>query len=137
MEAPAWLVAYRAKHPAPATPAATAAPAEPPLQPLATPSKGGSSDGERNPAAAPAQPAARKDLGWAGFSEPVFKAWPFDGGKRREPALDLDYDPPRVVRQVGWRVCMCCAKPFWSDDTIRQRLCGECKAPPRGQRRNP
>lgn len=60
-----------------------------------------------------------------GFSEP--KAWAFDGGARREPVLDMDLNPPRVVRQVGWRCCMRCAKPFFSDDVKALRICGGCK----------
>lgn len=37
--------------------------------------------------------------------------WPFDGGKRREAVLDHDHWPPRVVRKVGWRVCLKCVRP--------------------------
>lgn len=60
-----------------------------------------------------------------GFSEPA--PWAWDGGKRREPVLDLDRTPPQVVRHVGWRVCLKCANPFFSDDTTRIRLCHRCK----------
>jgi hypothetical protein len=48
--------------------------------------------------------------------------WPFDGCVRREPVVDIDY-PPRVVRKVGWHRCMRCARPFFSEDVVRQRLC--------------
>ena len=122
---PAWLVARREGSTAPTAPAKRGA------QPLAAPSQGGS---RAKPQARAANGANR---GSSGFAEPGFEAWRFDGGKRREAVLDLDHNPPRVVRKVGWRVCMCCAKPFWSEDTTRQRLCGECKAPPKGQRRTP
>ena len=57
-----------------------------------------------------------------GFTEP--QPWPFDGGRRREPVLDHDHHPPRVVRRVGWHRCMRCRDPFWSDDVVRLRLCG-------------
>lgn len=60
-----------------------------------------------------------------GFSEP--KEWDWDGGKRREPELDMDYNPPRVVRSVGWRCCMRCAKPFFSSDVLAIRICDGCK----------
>lgn len=29
----------------------------------------------------------------------------------------------RVVRYVGWRKCMRCGHPFWSEDVQRLRLC--------------
>lgn len=109
--------------------AAPAAPAQPPTQPLAAPSQGGKGSTHK---ARAANGAGREALG---FREP--KEWKFDGGKRREPVLDLDHNPPRVVRMVGWRMCMRCSTPFWSGDVVRVRMCGECKAPPRGQRRNP
>ena len=60
-----------------------------------------------------------------GFIEPV--PWEWDGGKRREPVLDLDRNPPLPIRHVGWRCCMRCAKPFWSEDTMRLRMCDRCK----------
>lgn len=60
-----------------------------------------------------------------GFSEP--QAWTWDGGKRREPVLDMDYNPPRVVRSVGWRCCMKCAKRFFSEDVIKVRMCDRCR----------
>lgn len=60
-----------------------------------------------------------------GFSEP--KAWAWDGGKRREPVLDMDFHPPRVVRHVGWRCCLKCAKPYFSEDVKGQRMCATCR----------
>lgn len=56
-----------------------------------------------------------------GFVEP--RMWPQDDGTRREPVLDADHKPPRVVRYVGWRKCMRCGQLFWSEDVQRLRLC--------------
>lgn len=56
-------------------------------------------------------------------------AWPYDGCERREPVIDADARPePRTVRLVGWRHCMACAAPFWSEDVSRLRICDDCKA---------
>ena len=41
--------------------------------------------------------------------------------------LDHDHDPPRVVRMAGWRVCLRCESPFWSEDVVRLRICPRCK----------
>ena len=56
-----------------------------------------------------------------GFSEP--DRWAFDQCKRREPVLDHDHNPPRVVRRVGWQRCLRCRQPFWSEDVVGLRLC--------------
>ncbi|MBS1832583.1 MAG: hypothetical protein JST65_07720 [Acidobacteria bacterium] len=61
-----------------------------------------------------------------GFVEP--QPWAYDGGVRREPVLDVDHNPPRVVRRVGWRKCMACAKPFFSEDVVALRLCNGPKS---------
>ena len=119
MTDPDWLVRWRRGEP----------PLQPPPQPQVAPGQGGKG-GTRKARAA--NGAGRES---SGFREP--REWKFDGCKRREPVLDLDHNPPRVVRMVGWRVCMRCSTPFWSDDVVRVRMCGECKAPPRGQRRTP
>lgn len=58
---------------------------------------------------------------YQGFVEP--KQWPRDDGTRREPVLDADHSPPRVVRYVGWRNCIRCGELFWSEDTTRMRMC--------------
>ena len=63
-----------------------------------------------------------------GFAEPA--PWDFDQCKRREVVLDHSFTPPRVVRSVGWRVCMKCATPFFSGDVVGVRLCDGCKNPP-------
>jgi hypothetical protein len=54
--------------------------------------------------------------------------WPDDGGTRRVEVLDPNFDPPRVVRRVGWRPRMrCCRFFFFSQDVQRLRLCTQCK----------
>lgn len=115
-QAPAWLVAWREGRTAPA------APAQPPLQPQAGVAQGGST-GKR-------ERKQRPKLALLGelLQEPT--PWAWDGGERREPVHDHDHDPPLVVRHVGWRVCMSCASPFWSEDVIRVRMCENCKKPP-------
>jgi hypothetical protein len=65
---------------------------------------------------------ASKNLG---FIEP--ERWAYDGGLRREPVLDIDHIPARIVRRVGWRNCMTCTGPFFSEDIVCQRLCINCK----------
>jgi hypothetical protein len=56
-----------------------------------------------------------------GFVEP--ERWPFDDCKRREAVLDTYYNPPRMVRRVGWQRCMVCGSPFFSEDVVKLRLC--------------
>ena len=41
--------------------------------------------------------------------------WPQRNDKR-VPVLDMNFDPPRVVRYVGWRPCTCCGRKFFSRD---------------------
>lgn len=105
---PAWLAAWRAKH--------------------GLPANQGQPHGEPSPAPKP-EPARVNPFG---FVEP--HAWENDRGARREPVLDMDRKPPRVVRQVGWRTCMGCGRWFFSDDVSRLRLCestldGGCRNP--------
>ena len=52
--------------------------------------------------------------------------WPNDGGARRAPVMDPNYDPPRLVRRVGWLHCMCCGRSHFSEDVARARMCQEC-----------
>jgi len=52
--------------------------------------------------------------------------WPNDGGARRAPVMDPNYDPPKVVRQVGWLRCMSCGRHHFSEDVARARMCVEC-----------
>ena len=52
--------------------------------------------------------------------------WPNDGGARRAPVMDPNYDPPRVVRRVGWLRCMCCWRSHFSEDVARARMCLDC-----------
>lgn len=81
----------------------------------------------QRPVAAHAMPSPAGTKGH-GFTEPL--PWAFDGCKRREPVLDDDYFPPRIVRHVGWRACLRCARPFWSVDVVKNRLCPSCKGVP-------
>lgn len=46
---------------------------------------------------------------------------------RRVPVLDRNYDPPRVVRYVGWRPCIRCGRKFFSRDVAGVRMCLPCK----------
>lgn len=56
------------------------------------------------------------------------KQWyPADGGKRREPVLDHNDSPPRVVRYVGYRNCLRCGVQFFSQDVRGQRMCKLCR----------
>jgi hypothetical protein len=52
--------------------------------------------------------------------------WALDGGVRRANVIDPTVQPPRVVRTVGWRRCMCCGRFHFSDDVCRARLCLNC-----------
>ena len=52
--------------------------------------------------------------------------WAFDGGARRANVIDLNVQPPRVVRTVGWLRCMCCGRFHFSEDVSRARLCLNC-----------
>lgn len=98
--------------------------------PQRTASSGQGCNGGKGAASAvpPAQPRKQRPklkLGLEGIVEPATWAW--DGGKRRAQVLDHDHNPPRVVRFVGWRTCLKCANPFFSDDTTKIRLCQRCK----------
>ena len=66
-----------------------------------------------------------------GIIEP--EQWAYDGCVRREPVLDISDRPHRVVRKVGWRHCLKCGKPFFSEDVAGLRLCidtsGGCRNP--------
>lgn len=52
--------------------------------------------------------------------------WEFDGGARRAPVMDPNFDPPRLVRRAGWLRCMTCERPHFSPDVARARMCVEC-----------
>lgn len=52
--------------------------------------------------------------------------WEFDGCARRAPVMDPNCEPPRLVRRVGWIMCMCCSRPHFSPDVARARMCVEC-----------
>jgi hypothetical protein len=95
--APAWLSAWREGRVAPPEPR--------PVEPVQT------------------APLVHTDQ--LGFTQP--DEWPHDNGARREPVLDMDRTPPRVVRYVGWRSCLRCRRPYFSQDAQRVRLCDPCK----------
>ena len=113
-ELPAWLAQWREAHGV-TTPLVTTPPKPPKPAPPPPPPK-------------PVVPVKVKLAAPQGsvFIEPSM--WAFDGFARREPVLDPEYFPPRVVRFVGWSPCMRCAKEFWSHDVKFIRLCPSCKA---------
>jgi hypothetical protein len=73
-----------------------------------------------------ADAAYRNKLTLLGIIEPP--PWANDGGKRREPVLDTDHSPPKVVRRVGWHRCLRCRVPFFSLDVAALRQCTECRS---------
>lgn len=101
--APAWLVAWRERDRQP-LPSPAPKPERPPTAPRDTFSF-----------------PARAGTDWQGMIIP--KRWDYDGCVRREPVLDADASPPRVVRKIGWQRCMKCRRPFFSEDVLRLRLC--------------
>lgn len=107
--APAWLVAWRERGPAP------------PAQPQQRTRQGGNGEPAPASAVAEAQRPRRPTINGQGFVEP--ERWPYDGGARRETVLDTDCHPPRVVRTVGWTNCLSCRSPFFSEDVLALRLC--------------
>ena len=52
--------------------------------------------------------------------------WPLDGGARRANVLDPNFDPPRVIRRMGWVRCMRCQRFHFSGDVVAVRLCSVC-----------
>ncbi|MEW6692629.1 MAG: hypothetical protein AB1340_07330 [Pseudomonadota bacterium] len=52
--------------------------------------------------------------------------WLLDGGARRANVLDPNFDPPRVIRRVGWVRCMRCQRFHFSGDVVAVRLCSVC-----------
>jgi hypothetical protein len=75
--------------------------------------------------------SAPREYHWnAGLGREIIEPakWAFDGNlTRREPVLDPNSDPPRVVRHVGWRKCLRCREAFWTPSVIAVRLCDTCK----------
>lgn len=54
--------------------------------------------------------------------------WAFNGDfSKRAPVLNPNFDPPRVIRYVGWARCMRCGSHYFSEDVIRIRICNLCK----------
>lgn len=57
------------------------------------------------------------------------RPWRFDGGARREPVHDPNWNN-RVIRRMGWRTCMHCGAWFFSPDVTKVRLHGDtCQQP--------
>lgn len=57
----------------------------------------------------------------AGFLIP--RQWIFDGDyKRRAAVLDTE-NGNRVARLVGYKRCLICKKPFWSEDVKNIYIC--------------
>lgn len=110
-------------------------PAQRPAQPQAAAGQGDRGSDTYTGPVPPTMPRRRGGRWDTGFEEP--EPWAWDGGKRREAVLDTDHMPPRIVRRVGWRVCMKCGAPYWSDDVVKIRMCSNCKLPSKGQRRTP
>lgn len=69
------------------------------------------------------RPLAERDYGLDIAPDP--SPWPYDGGARREPVTDPNWND-RVIRRVGWRDCMHCCRPFFSPDVVRVRLHADC-----------
>lgn len=119
---PAWLQAWRDGNCQPQKPA----PPRPRAAKGIAPAKvSASGTAARKLLAIPAMSASALASKNLGFVEP--ERWAYDGGKRREPVLDVDHNPPRVVRKVGWRTCLACTNPFFSEDVIALRICVRCK----------
>lgn len=71
------------------------------------------------------RPGAGNHLAGLALAEP--ERWSFDGNlTRREPVLDPNFNPPRVVRRVGWLRCMRCQRPTFSEDVVGVRICCDC-----------
>lgn len=51
--------------------------------------------------------------------------WAFDGDLARRVAV-VDQDTGATVRRVGWLRCLRCARPTFSEDVVRVRLCWCC-----------
>lgn len=54
--------------------------------------------------------------------------FPLESEPKRVAVLDHNFNPPRVVRYVGWRRCMSCRSQFLSPDVVRIRMCEMCKS---------
>ena len=54
------------------------------------------------------------------------RRWANDEGKRHAPVLDPNFNPPKVIRHMGWKRCMSCWRFHFSEDIVRVRICTEC-----------
>ena len=52
--------------------------------------------------------------------------WSYDRGTRRANVLDPNFDPPRIIRRVGWVKCMRCQRFHFSGNVVSVRLCSHC-----------
>ena len=53
--------------------------------------------------------------------------WKYNGDMvAKAPVLDPDFTPARVIRYVGYRPCMKCKLPFWTEAVGRIRRCSDC-----------
>lgn len=81
-------------------------------------------------AVAPKQPLQRqaKTFEERRIAKPLIEPqpWPFDGGVRRAQVLNPNFDPPRVIRKIGWLRCMACKRYHFSEDVARVRICSPC-----------
>lgn len=136
---PAWLSAWHAEHPERVEEGAKRAArdaAQREAQRAARAASTPKREATPKPRTAPAQraqAAKAKPAGDRVWSQPLGhdleepEPWAWDGGKRREQVLDHNFSPPRVVRQVGWRCCITCARSFFSQDVIKVRMCDRCR----------
>ncbi len=63
------------------------------------------------------------------IGKPIYEPepWSYTGDlTRREKVMDGNCTPPKMVRRVGWMLCMKCQRPHFSDDVGKCRVCFEC-----------
>lgn len=55
------------------------------------------------------------------------KRWAYDGDLvTKKPVIDPMCSPPKVIRFVGYRLCLKCKHPFWTESVGRIRSCWLC-----------
>lgn len=55
------------------------------------------------------------------------RRWRFDGDIiAKTPVVDPLCSPPKVIRYVGYRSCLKCERPFWTEAVGRIRCCSYC-----------
>jgi hypothetical protein len=60
------------------------------------------------------------------------EAWPDDGGVKRVPIYNHHYNPPILIRKVGWVNCLgrfsvSAPHRILSPDVTKVRMCDRCK----------